>query len=157
MYRIRLAGRFPPRQCFIIGPRHAPAAGRKLVPVGLASPILYLPPPSHCGGGIHLPLIVGLCFRLLAYSIAEIHQSGRTPLLPLYALFQFIAPEELTLRTLYELDATRHTPKKTRRALSPRRGPSLHSCRPLLILLAPLRRHVLNVQNGFCPCGALIV
>nr|DAW23209.1 MAG TPA: hypothetical protein [Caudoviricetes sp.] len=31
---------------------------------------------------------------------AVFHQSGRTPLLPLYALFQFKAPEELTLRTL---------------------------------------------------------
>ena len=32
-----------------------------------------------------------------------IHRSGRTPLLPLYALLLFSAPEELTLRTLYEL------------------------------------------------------
>ena len=51
------------RQRFIIGPRGAPAAGRKPVPVGLASPILYLPPLSHRGGGIYLPLIVVLCFR----------------------------------------------------------------------------------------------
>ncbi len=41
-----------------------------------------------------------------------IHRSGRAPLLPLYALLLFNAPEELTLRTLYELDATRHTPRK---------------------------------------------
>lgn len=32
-----------------------------------------------------------------------IHRSGRTPLLPLYALLLFNAPEVLTLRTLYEL------------------------------------------------------
>ena len=51
-------------------------------------------------------------FGLSAYSIAVFHQSGRTPLLPLYALFQFIAPEELTLRTLYELDAYRAYPKE---------------------------------------------
>jgi len=43
-------------QRFIIGPRGAPAAWRKPVPVGLASPILYLPPPSHRGGGICFPL-----------------------------------------------------------------------------------------------------
>lgn len=32
------------------------------------------------------------------------HQSGRTPLLPLYALLLFKLPSELTLRTLYEFD-----------------------------------------------------
>ena len=49
-------------QCFIIGPRHASAAGRKLVPVGLASPILYLPSCCHHGGGIRFPLMMVLCF-----------------------------------------------------------------------------------------------
>lgn len=61
---------------------------------------------------MRFPLIVVLCFQPLAYSFAVFHQSGRTPLLPLYALFQFIAPEELTLRTLYELDAYRAYPKE---------------------------------------------
>ncbi len=69
-----------PSQCFIIGPRRAPVAGRKLVPVGLASPILCLPSRCHRGGGMRLPLIVVLCFQPLAYSFAVFHQSGRTPL-----------------------------------------------------------------------------
>ena len=33
-------------------------------------------------------------------------------MLPLYALLLFSAPEELTLRTLYELDAYRAYPKE---------------------------------------------
>ena len=52
-----------PSQCFIIGPRRAPVAGRKLVPVGLASPILYLPSRCHRGGGMRLPLMMVLCFQ----------------------------------------------------------------------------------------------
>ena len=76
MYRIRLAGTVsglrPPSQCFIIGPRRAPAPGRKLVPVGLASPILCLPSRCHRGGGMRLPLIVVLCFSAVGLLIRGI-------------------------------------------------------------------------------------
>ena len=87
VYRIGLAGTASglrlPSQCFIIGPRRAPAPGRKLVPVGLASPILCLPSRCHRGGGMRLPLIVVLCFQPFGLLNRGFHQSGRTPLLPL--------------------------------------------------------------------------
>lgn len=68
--------------------------------------------------------IEGARFQMIVYAPSEsglsdtkipdlILQSGRTPLLPSYALLLFNAPEELTLRTLYELDATKRTPRKT--------------------------------------------
>ena len=160
MYRIRLAGTVsglrPPSQCFIIGPRRAPAPGRKLVPVGLASPILCLPSRCHRGGGMRLPLIVVLCFQPLAYSFAVFHQSGRTPLLPLYALFQFIAPEELTLRTLYEFDATSRTPRKTPRRSPPRRVSPLSGFRePFEVLFSPTGRHPFYFHGVLCPRRAL--
>jgi len=62
---------------------------------------------------MYFPLIVVLCFQPFGLLNRGFHQSGRTPLLPLYALLLFNAPEELTLRTLYELDATKRTPRKT--------------------------------------------
>ena len=63
------------------------------------------------GDGIHLPLMVVFCFRLCLL-VHIVHRSGRTPLLPLYALLLFKEPSELTLRTLYELDAYRAYPKE---------------------------------------------
>ena len=53
--------------------------------------------------GKHLPLLVVHCFQPCGLLGQAFHRSGRTPLLPLYALLLFNAPEELTLRTLYEL------------------------------------------------------
>ena len=160
MYRIGLAGTASglrlPSQCFIIGPRRAPAPGRKLVPVGLASPILCLPSRCHRGGGMRFPLIVVLCFQPLAYSFAVFHQSGRTPLLPLYALFQFIAPEELTLRTLYEFDATSRTPRKTPRRSPPLRVSPLSGFRePFEVLFSPTGRHPFYFHGVLCPRRAL--
>ena len=160
MYRIGLAGtasglRLPSKR-YLIGPRRAPAPGRKLVPVGLASPILCLPSHCHRGGWMRLPLIVVLCFQPLAYSFAGFHQSGRTPLLPLYALFQFIAPEELTLRTLYEFDATSRAPRKTPRRSPPRRVSPLSGFRePFEVLFSPTGRHPFYFHGVLCPRRAL--
>lgn len=53
--------------------------------------------------GKHLPLLVVHSFQPCGLLGQAFHRSGRTPLLPLYALLLFSAPEELTLRTLYEL------------------------------------------------------
>ena len=62
-------------------------------------------------------------FSPFGYSVTVSTKAGRTPLLPLYALFQFIAPEELTLRTLYEFDEL---------------GGTGHTLCVLLIVLLPL-------------------
>lgn len=53
--------------------------------------------PSFVGGVLLSPYK-----WLLGLTLA--HQSGRTPLVPLYALLLFNVPSELTLRTLYEFD-----------------------------------------------------
>ena len=105
--------------------------------------------------GCGFPLIVVLCFQPLAYSFAVFHQSGRTPLLPLYALFQFIAPEELTLRTLYEFDATSRTQEKTPgdhcRGAFPRCLDSVNRSRSFF----PTGRHPFYFHGVLCPRRAL--
>ena len=54
---------------------------------------------------MRLPLIVVLCFQPFGLLNRGFHQSGRTPLLPLYALLLLKLPSELTFRTLFALPA----------------------------------------------------
>ena len=77
---------------------------------GIGDPVFV--PAVDSGDGIHLPLMVVFCFRLCLL-VHIVHRSGRTPLLPLYALLLFKEPSELTLRTLLafdELGVSRCTP-----------------------------------------------
>ena len=86
------------------------ASRRKAVCSGIGDPVFV--PAVDSGDGIHLPLMVVFCFRLCLL-VHIVHRSGRTPLLPLYALLLFKEPSELTLRTLLafdELGVSRCTP-----------------------------------------------
>lgn len=62
-------------------------------------------PAVDRGDGIRLPLMMIFSFRPCGLLNRKFHQSGRTPMLPLYALLLFNAPDVLTLRTLYEFAA----------------------------------------------------
>ena len=69
---------------------------------------------------------------------------------------QFIAPEELTLRTLYEFDATSRTPRKTPRRSPPRRASPLSGFRePFEVLFSPTGRHLFYFHGVLCPRRAL--
>lgn len=162
VYRIRLAGSASvlrlPLQCFIIGPRHAPAAGRKLVPVGLASPILYLPSFCHHGGGMRLPLIVVLCFPPFGVLNPGVPPKRANAPVAVVRVVVVQRAGGIHVADVVRVRRYKSHPKKNAPALLPRRIPSF--CRfpePFKVFLSPTGRHAFYLNRTLIPFGTLIL
>ena len=166
MYRFRHAGNKTPRrtragvpcfvvQCFIIGPHRAPAAGRKLVSVDLASPILYLPPCCHHDGGIRPPLWVVLCFRPFGLLNRGFPPKRANAVVAIVRVVPVHRAGGIDVADVVRIRRYKAYPKKSAAPSIGRRASPL-SCDPLPVFLSPACRHPFYLDDVICPCFALI-